>query len=126
MKHCVVYNGCYGLYGLSQAAIEWLEANARDEIKEKIRAIRTEANEKPPHFVNIEIAIRMKVGDEIPRHDPDLVRCVHTIGGMADAVGADLRIYELKGNQYRIQEYDGVEFVIEPSDEEYITIPDGE
>ena len=126
MKHFVVYNGCYGLYGLSQAAIEWLEANARDEIKEKIREIRTKANETPPNFVNIKTAIRMKVGDEIPRHDPDLVRCVQTIGGRANGASADLCIYELKGNQYRIEEYDGKEWVVEPSDEDYITIPDHE
>lgn len=126
MKHCVVYNGCYGLYGLSQNAIDWLEANARDEIKEKIRAIRTDVNQSSPHFANIEALIRMKIADKIPRHDPDLVRCVQTIGGLAGGVSADLCIYELKGNQYRIEEYDGKEWVVEPSDEEYITIPDHE
>ena len=126
MKHCVVYNGCYGLYGLSQDVIDWLEANARDEIKEKIRAIRTEVNRSPPHFANIEALIRMKTADEIPRHDPDLVRCVQTIGVSAGGVSANLCIYELKGNQYRIEEYDGKEWVVEPCDEEYITIPDHE
>ena len=126
MNHCVVYNRDYGLYGLSQAAIEWLEANARDEIKEKIRAIRTDVNEKAPHFTNIETLIRMKTADEIPRHDPDLVRCVQTIGGSAGGVSANLCIYELKGNRYRIEEYDGKEWVVEPSEEEYIIIPDHE
>lgn len=59
----------------------------------------------------------------IDRHAPDLVRCVETLG--CKASGGELsylEIAELKGNRYRISEYNGAEDVIEPEDEEYITI----
>jgi hypothetical protein len=50
------------------------------------------------------------------------VRCVETLGDEAGGRVANLEVRELKGNRYRIDEYDGSEEVYEPGDEEYITI----
>lgn len=103
----VVYNGKFGGFSLSVTAMQWLANNAREEIKAV--AIEELANNK--YFI-----------PEIARHDPDLVRCVETLGSAANGDFADLRVRELKGNRYRIDVYDGYEDVFEPEDEEYITI----
>ena len=108
----VVYNACYGRYCLSLTAMKWLAENGRDEIK----AIAGQYLRKSPDE---------KYGfhcDEIQRHDPDLVRCVDTLGYLASGRFAALVVRELKGNRYRIDDYDGYEEVYEPEDEEYTTI----
>jgi hypothetical protein len=50
------------------------------------------------------------------------VRCVETLGDEAGGRVANLEVRELKGNRYRIEEYDGQEDIYEPEDENYITI----
>jgi hypothetical protein len=108
----VVYNACFGGFSISAAAMKWLVENGREEIK----AIAEEQLRKYPnetfgyHCTDIE------------RHDPDLVRCVETLGSRANGRCANLEVRELNGNRYRIDEYDGSEDVYEPEDEEYITI----
>ena len=108
----VVLNDCFGGFSISLTAMKWLAENGRDEIK----AIAGTYLRKSPHE---------KFGVhcwDIQRHDPDLVRCVETLGYKANGCCAKLKLRELKGNRYRIDEYDGYEEVYEPEDEEYITI----
>lgn len=108
----VVYNACFGGFSISLAAMKWLAENAREEIQ----AIAKEQLRKYPD---------KKFGYhcwDIERHDPDLVRCVETLGSAANGQCADLKLVELNGNRYRIEEYDGCEDVYEPEDEKYITI----
>ena len=115
----VVYNSTYGGYCLSKTAVEWLAENARDEVK----AIAAECIQKKA-FALYPIK-ENKEGTalyEVERHDPDLVRCVETLGKAANGGFAKLAIRELKGNRYRIDDYDGWEEVYEPEDEKYITI----
>lgn len=108
----VVYNACYGGYCLSLTAMKWLAENGRDEIKAIAgQYLRKSPDEKYGFHCN-----------EIQRHDPDLVRCVETLGYMAGARYSNLEVRELKGNRYRIDDYDGYEEVYEPEDEEYTTI----
>ena len=108
----VVFNACYGGYSISLKAMKWLAENAREEIqaiaKEHLREYPN--NAFGYHCRNIE------------RHDPDLVRCVETLGSAANGRCAELEVRELKGNRYRIDDYDGYEGVYEPEDEEYIVI----
>ena len=108
----VVYNGCFGGFSLSKAAMKWLAENGRDEIK---AISKKELQEDPNNTFGYH---RL----EIERHDPDLVRCVETLGYRASGRCANLGVRELKGNRYRIDDYDGNEEVYEPEDEEYITI----
>lgn len=110
--HKVVYNKCFGGFSLSSEAVQWLAENGSDEIK----AIASKhLNERPNNRFGYHIR-------EIMRHDPDLVRCVETLGSKADGGFAELAVYELKGNKYRIDDYDGWENVYEPEDEQYIII----
>lgn len=108
----VVYNACFGGFSLSVAAMKWLAENAREEIK----VIAQDQLRKYPDY---KFGYHVR---DIERHDPDLVRCVETLGNAANGSCANLEVRELKGNRYRIDEYDGYEDVYEPEDEEYITI----
>lgn len=111
----VVYNNCFGGFSLSVKAVKWLAENGHGKIKEKAQAYLKETFDRMSkygcHLYGID------------RHDPDLVRCVETLGNLESSGGlAHLEIAELNGNRYRIAEYDGTEEVIEPEDEDYITI----
>ena len=108
----VVYNACFGGFSISLTAMKWLAENGRDEIKAiAVKHLRKYPNEDFGFHCH-----------DIERHDPDLVRCVETLGYKANGRCANLEVRELKGNRYRITEYDGSEEVYEPEDEEYITI----
>ena len=95
MANKVVYNSDFGGFGLSELAKEYLLRNYG----------LTEAD------IN-----------KLPRHDPRLVRCVEALGEQANDDYSKIVVKELKGNRYRIDEYDGWESVVEPDDIEWITI----
>lgn len=109
----VVFNSCYGGYSLSKTAMLWLAVNGREKIRSIVKKY---FNEEPNNNFGYH------TDGDIPRHDPDLVRCVEALGYKADGRCAHLEVRELKGNRYRIDEYDGREEVYEPEDEKYITI----
>lgn len=94
MLRKVVYNACYGGFGLSQRALDWMEAHG------------------------------VKKGFEysMERHNPLLVRCIEELGNDANTSFSDLRIAEIEGNLYRIEEYDGYEEVVEPKDMRWIIV----
>lgn len=115
-KHKVVYNNCFGGFSLSVKAVKWLAENGHGKIKEITQAYLKENEHDSYSRYGCHL-------DGIDRHDPDLVRCVKTLGRKASGgYCACLDIAELKGNRYRIDEYDGAETVYEPEDEDYITI----
>lgn len=110
----VVYNNCFGGFSLSVKAVKWLAENGHGKIKEITQEYLKNTEDRYSRF-----GCHLR---DIDRHDPDLVRCVETLGRQASGGLAELEIAELKGNRYRISEYDGAEEVFEPDDEEYITI----
>jgi hypothetical protein len=88
----IVYNACYGGFGLSKEAIK------------RYWEIRGEP--KPEHWA---------VWDEreLDRADPILVQVVEELGKAADDGFAKLAIREVEaGTKYRIDEYDGMETVM--------------
>ena len=92
----IVYNTCYGGFGLSKTAIfrYW-------EIRSEI----------PPDDWH---------ADEVNRSDPILVQVVEELGDAAGDGFAKLAIRELEtGTQYRIDEYDGMENVMTVDDYEW-------
>jgi hypothetical protein len=91
----VVFNGRYGGFGLSEKA-------------EKMLA-------KLKHVSEVDTY-------EIPRHDPDLVKVVEELGDEANGYCANLRIKEIKGNKYIIDDYDGLERVLEPDDIDWVEV----
>jgi hypothetical protein len=86
----IVYNACYGGFGLSEAAIL--------------------------RYAEITGAKGFSVYD-IERTDPALVQVVEEMGEAANGMSAALRIAELPaGTLYRIDEYDGSETVMTQDD----------
>ena len=89
----IVYNNCYGSFGLSKEAVKWLKTNY-------------------PEIFN----------KQIQRHDKRLVECVETLKEKVNAKFSKLEIVEISGNIYRIEDYDGKETIVEPKDLDWIII----
>lgn len=98
MKAKVVYNNSYGMFCLSEQAINWL----------KSRGIETTED------------------CHLQRHDPLLVDCVLELGKNANGRYSDLKVHTLNGMKYRIDEYDGLERVVEPNNSEWTIISEDE
>ena len=92
----VVYNNCYGGFSLSKEAID---------LYKELTGKSGEISEYG-----------------ISRHDPALVKVVEILGKKANGYVADLRVKEIEGNKYRIEEYDGMESVVEPDDIEWVEV----
>ena len=107
----VVYNACYGGFGLS------------DEAMDRMVELGYEGLKLNPEYVSGKKSIlnhKYYGDDDIPRHNPILVQVVEELGGKADGCGADLQIKEVYG-PYRIDEYDGSERVMTAPDYDWVT-----
>lgn len=94
MPNKVVYNSCYGDFGLSEKA-----KNLLNELK----------GEEVCYY-------------DLPRHDKDLVAVVEELGSEASGMFASIRVATINSDRYRISEYDGWEQVITPEEERYVII----
>ena len=141
----VVYNACFGGFGLSREAIQryweikgqqiWIEDSKeypalgiftvwlvppeeRLELRydEEFDAMTTE--EKIAY--NKAHSEQTWYADGVDRHDPALVQVVEELGNKANGNYAELRIAEVSG-PYRIDEYDGSESVETPDSYIWIT-----
>ena len=111
----VVINDCFGGFGLSKVAYEWL-------IKEKgwiVTEYNKEGDYKNPkadlvlsnHFSNTYYHVKNE--DEL-RINPDVIEVVETIGKEASGDCAKLKIIEIPDDvEWHISEYDGCEHVAE-------------
>ena len=90
----VVINGCYGGFELSEKAQKRY----------------------------IELSGQTESFYEMKRHCPYLVQVVEELGKEANARFSSLYIVEIRGNKYMIEEYDGVENVVEPDDIQWIIV----
>lgn len=99
----IVYNACYGGFGLSDEAIEmYLTLKGFKFTRTKDRWGSDFSVEGWEDFYY----------RDIERDDPVLVQVVETLGDKADGSFAKLEIEDLpKGTLYRITEYDGYESV---------------
>lgn len=102
----VVYNNCYGGFGLSKEAVllgRKLSGNP------KWGGTCLKGDEYAPgKYMDKDYS----GGDGLKRHDPFLVLVVEQLGKAANGMCANLVIQELpKGTLYRIDEYDGNESV---------------
>lgn len=99
----IVYNACYGGFGLSDEAIEmYLNLKGFKFTRTKDRWGSDFSVEGWEDFYY----------RDIERDDPVLVQVVETLGDKADGSFAKLEIEDLpKGTLYRITEYDGYESV---------------
>lgn len=96
MTNKVVYNACFGGFGLS------------DEGKERY----AELSGGSADFHDWDLS----------RHDPVLVQVVEELGDAASGFCGNLQIAEIEGSVYRIDEYDGNESVETPDSVDWVQI----
>lgn len=97
-----VINTCYGGFGISEEAYNWLKEHNID--KELIHKSYNDISESYQyHYYG-------------SRHYPLFIKCVEELGEKASGWLAELRVVEFEGDLYRIDEYDGYESVETPND----------
>lgn len=92
----VVYNACFGGFGLSEVAQNWMREHGHPEYAERY--------------------------PKIERHNPLLVQCVEELGALVNTEYSDLCVEDIEGNKYWIENYDGLETVYTPENTEWIVI----
>ncbi len=97
MSNKVVVNSCYGGFSLS--------------IKAQNRLIELGAKGTDSYGCR-----------DICRHDPLLIQVIEEMGEGANGSCAHLEVEEIEGRLYSIDEYDGMESVVEPDDQVWICI----
>jgi hypothetical protein len=135
----VVYNACYGGFGLSrEACLRYWELQGKEVWIENgdfmgIFTVwlvppeeRLEKKEWSSMSLTERLAYNKKHSEQtwydrnVSRHDPILVQVVEELGEKADGDCAKLAIAEVSG-PYRIDEYDGSESVKQPDGYDWIT-----
>lgn len=101
----IVYNACFGGFSVSRKAATRLLEMGDTEIAKQLENAKDKSGVFHDHFYT-----------DLARHDPRLVQVVEDLGEEACGPFADLKIAELSGNRYFIDEYDGNESVQEPDD----------
>ncbi len=99
IENKVVYNACYGGFGLS-----------------------TEAVKRYKELKGLEDSLEYFDMYEIPRHDKNLIKIVEEMGDLANGDYSDLVIEVIEGDHYFIDNYDGSEEVKTPSNLNWIKI----
>lgn len=114
----IVVNSCYGGFGLSDEAFDWLIMNKAWTVTKYLKDGKTlkDKNAKltltdKPEFYGKYWAVMER--DEL-RIDKDVIECVERLGNKANGNHAILRIAEIPNNiKWEIDEYDGIESVHE-------------
>lgn len=107
----VVCNSCHGGFSMSKLAAVWLAGKGVDDA---VRWLAHSENGWDSSY---------SYYPDLARHDPLLVECVEELSERANGSFASLKVCELKGRVYRIDEYDGSETVVEPDDMKWIEVP---
>ena len=110
----VVYNACYGGFGLSRDAAYRLLELGVEEMDKEIKEVESSTLKNLGFIYNI--------SREFPRHDPRLVQVVEEFGSKASGSYAQLKIAKVKGDRYIVEEYDGFESVKTPEDIDWVKI----
>ena len=106
----VVINTCYGGFTISKACAELMASLGSDDAKKLLEA-------------HLDLEWYGYLGFDYSRHCKFLVRAVEELGDRSAAGSCSkLAVITLKGNKYIIQEYDGLESVVEPEDIGWITV----
>lgn len=95
----VVINACFGGFGLSKEALDHMKLPYTVIVDDRYANLNTE-NEAMLHY------------DEVARTDLRLVAAVEELGPRANGQHAELRVIEVQEEYYRIEEYDGSEYII--------------
>ena len=102
-----VINVCYGGFGISEKAYNWL----KEHNIEGSCHIDNELLEK--HEFDSGNIRCYYYG---PRHHPLFIKCIEELGEEASGMWAELKVETFEGNLYRINDYDGYESIETPND----------
>jgi fructosamine-3-kinase len=136
----VVYNACYGGFGLSKEACQrywelqgkeiWFEDGQFGAYFTVWFVPPEERPDEQKEWSSMTVDERVAFNHQyfkhtwsdrnVDRHDPVLVQVVEELGDKANGKHAKLAIEEVYGS-YRIDEYDGYETVKEPDGYDWIT-----
>lgn len=120
----IVINTCFGGFGLSQKALQWLIDNKgwkvapKDKTKKLYYPDVQKLIEEGYSLYEVESALYGPLivlgseGELSFRSNPDIVECVETLGKKANGISASLEVKEVNGyslDQLEINEYDGNE-----------------
>lgn len=135
----VVYNACYGGFGLSKEAIQrywdikgqqvWIEdvlwgftvwlVPPEERLEQKSGEKFTAMSRDERVAYNEAYSAQSWYYGDVVRHDPALVQVVEELKDKANGMCANLAIKEVDG-PYRIEEYDGYESVETPGGYDWI------
>ena len=135
----VVYNACYGGFGLSKEAIQrywdikgqqvWIEdvlwgftvwlVPPEERLEQKSGEKFTAMSRDERVAYNEAYSAQSWYYGDVVRHDPALVQVVEELKDKANGMCANLAIKEVDG-PYRIDEYDGFESVETPDGYDWI------
>ena len=103
----IVYNACFGGFGLSEAAMRrYAEIKGYEFRVEPDSEFQSFKN----YFFNGERVYESDMDEK--RTDPVLAQVVEELGKAASGSYSELCVYELPaGTKYRIEEYDGLEHI---------------
>jgi|13_taG_2_1085334.scaffolds.fasta_scaffold09269_4 hypothetical protein len=103
MSNKIVINQCYGGFGLSDVALEYIHKQQPELVE--LNKLEGYAVSNNHYFIECE------------RHKPILVETIEKLGEKANTSCSKLVIVEIESDQYRIDEYDGFETLITPADD---------
>ena len=108
----VIYNRCFGGFGISKVCAEWMAERGRAGAIELLKHDREWQEDENDMYHGWHGGAL-----NCDRHDPLLVEAVEVLGESAHGEVAELKVHVLKhGNRYKIEQYDGMEKVVEPED----------
>ena len=117
----IVFNARYGGFSISKKCAEWMATHGCEHAKLMLK-----------RYYEDDKCVRFWYGEyDGPRHNPILVSAVETLGlgsggndsqniGSPEWQEPQLQVHEIKGDKYMIENYDGLETVVEPSEISWI------
>ena len=144
----VVYNNCYGGFGLSAKAIAHILRQNKPDIKlyfykrfydDDCKEHYSKSTVDEAYLVSlkdfgdcfsfedyndVELQDNLIYDDQVitSRHDPRLIKAIEELKEEADGRFSELKIAEIDSDVYIIHEYDGLETVVTPEDIDWIKI----
>lgn len=119
----VVYNACFGGFGLSADAVRLGRELSGDPRWAGCLLVGERFDDGGVYEGFGERQDATHHDSDFPRHDKTLISVVKRLGEKANGMCAKLRVATLDGRRYRIYEYDGSESVVEPNDGEWTVVP---
>ena len=106
----IVVNRCFGGFGVSRKAVEFMAERGNEQAKAELEEILSGKD----HSYDSYYGYSEKFNSEYNRTDPDLILAVETLKDEANGSFAKLKVVEIPdGIEWEIDDYDGEEIIHE-------------